>query len=212
MTDHEKRTYNSKSRKLQAKKTRSQILEAAKKLFQKEGFDRVTIGKIAETAKVSNPTIYAIFKSKRGILSTLIDEALPPEHFSALVEEVKREKSAKIRLEIAAKMACQIYDAEKEVVDLFRSAPLLSPELKELETEREKRRYERQKETVERLVKENTLKEKLTLTEARDILWSLTGRELYRMFVIERKWTSKQYENWLGKQLKNALIKPQIET
>src|SRR5208337_3586955 len=113
MKQEKKRTYNSENRDVQAAQTRSRILEAALELFQTEGFDRVTINKLAKAAKVSMPTIYAIFKSKRGVLQSLIDEALPPEQFAALVDDVMQVKSPKKRLSITAKLARQIYDAER---------------------------------------------------------------------------------------------------
>jgi hypothetical protein len=40
----------------------------------------------------------------------------------------------------------------------------------------------------------------LSLSQARDILWGFTGRDIYRMFVIERGWTSEEYEKWLACQ------------
>src|SRR5262249_27871230 len=150
------------------------ILKAAKKLFQIEGFDRVTINKLAQAAEVSMPTIYAIFKSKRGVLQSLIDEALPPEQFEALVADSMQEKSASKRLSITAKLARQIYDAEKELMDILRGASVVAPEFRELEQERERRRYERQGEYVKKMMKEKCLVKGLTLQKARDILWTLT--------------------------------------
>lgn len=208
MNRGKKRIYTSEARDAQAVQTRKRILDAAKELFQTEGFDRVTIGKLAKAAAVSMPTIYALFKSKRGILQCLIDEALPPNQFSALAEEAKQEKSPKIYLSISAKMARQIYDAERELMDILRSASVVAPELRELEQEREKRRYERQGEGVKMLLKEKALAKGLSLATARDILWSLTGRDMYRMLVVERGWTPEEYEKWLAQQLINALLEP----
>lgn len=201
-----KRIYKSETRDNQAAQTKSRILEAAKRLFQTEGFDQVTINEIAKAAEVSMPTVYALFKSKRGVLQSLIDEALPPHQFEALVDDSMREKSAKKRLIITAKLSRQIYDAERGVMDILRSAAVLSPEFKELEQEREQRRYERQGEYVKKLMDENFLAKGLTLSRARDILWALTGRDLYRMFVIERGRSSDEYEEWLAQLLINSLL------
>lgn len=206
MKSEKKRTYNSENRDAQAAKTRAHILKAAKELFQTEGFDRVTINKIAIAADVSMPTIYAIFKSKRGMLQSLIDEAFPPEQFAALVAESMQETSPTKRLSITAKLARQIYDAEKEFMDILRGASVVAPEFKELEQERENRRYERQGEYVKSMMKEKSLAKELTLEKARDILWTLTGRDIYRMFVIERKWSSDEYEKWLTQLLIKSLL------
>jgi AcrR family transcriptional regulator len=201
-----KRPYVSETRDTQAAQTRSRILESAKDLFQREGFDRVTINNIAKAAEVSMPTVYAIFKSKRGVLQALIDDALPPEQFTALVDDSMQEKLPEKCLKITAKLARQIYDAERELMDIIRGASVVAPEFKELEQEREKRRHERQGEYVKKLAKANSLAKGLTLQKARDILWALTGRDLYRMFVIERGWTSDEYEKWLGALLIKSLL------
>ncbi len=206
MKPEKKRTYNSENRDTQAAKTRAHILKAAKELFQTEGFDRVTINKIALAADVSMPTIYAIFKSKRGMLQSLIDDAFPPEQFAALVTESMHETSPTKRLSITAKLARQIYDAEKGLMDILRGASVVAPEFRELEQERENRRYERQVEYVKSMMKEKSLAKGLTLEKARDILWTLTGRDIYRMFVIERNWSSDDYENWLTQLLIKSLL------
>lgn len=203
----EKRVYHSETRELQAAQTRARILEAAKQLFQNKGFALVTIHDLAKAAEVSMPTVYAIFKSKRGVLQSLIDDALPPERFAALVNDSMQEKSPQKRLCMTAKLARQIYDAEQELMDMLRDASVVAPEFKELEYEREQRRYERQGEYVKEMVKGGYLSEGVTLQKARDILWSLTGRDIYRMFVIERGWTSDEYESWLSQTLRTALLK-----
>lgn len=201
-----KRIYNSESRDANALRTRSRILEAAKELFRTQGFDRVTIGMLAKTAEVSMPTVYALFKSKRGVLQSLIDDALPAERFSALVAGSLHEQSPEKRLGITAKLSRQIYDAERELTDILRGASVVAPEFKELEQEREQRRYERQGDYVKKLMQDKVLAKGLTLRKARDILWSLTGRDMYRMLVIEKNWTSNEYEKWLKRMLIDSLL------
>lgn len=206
MSERKKRTYQSETRNAQASQTRSRILTAAKELFLNEGFDRVTINQLANAASVSAPTIYAVFKSKRGVLQALIDEALPPQQFASLVDSAMSEKSPKKRLEVAARMARQIYDAERELMDIMRGAAVVAPEIKELEQQREQRRYDRQSDSVQLMVEENSLAPGLTAKKARDILWALTGRDLYRLLVIEREWSSDSYEQWLGDTLIRSLL------
>jgi len=206
MSKYKKRVYVSETRQVQATQTRSRILESAKKLFQSEGIECVTIEKLAEVARVSAPTIYSLFQSKRGILRVLMDEALPTDQRLALVEESILEKSAKRRLEVTAKITRQMYDAERALMDVFRSACVLDAEFKELEKEREQRRYKRQEVTIIAMVEEKSLAKGLSSSKARDILWVFTGRDMYRMFVIERQWSSEKYEKWLAQLLIKTLI------
>jgi AcrR family transcriptional regulator len=207
MSIPKKRTYNSENRNAQAAQTRHRILEAARHLFQSEGFECVTIEKLAQVAEVSIPTVYSLFQSKRGVLFALMDEALPTEEFDALVEEGRLEKSAKKRLMITAKLSRQLYDSERAQIDIFQGASLLAPEFKEQQKEREQRRYLRQEEFVKTLMKDEALLKDLSLSQARDILWTFTGRDIYRMFVVERGWTSEQYEKWLAQLLIKALLR-----
>ena len=202
-----KRTYNSESRQKQSKKTKGRILASAKMLFEIKGFENVTIEEIAREAHVSAPSIYALFQSKRGVLLGLMDESLPSEQFEELVAEVKREKSPRKCLEITATIARKLYDAEKTQLSLLRGASIVDPIFKGLEIERERRRYLRQKETVETMYKGKAFPHGLTLNKARDILWMFTGRDIYHMLVIERGWSSDEYEKWLADLLSHHLLR-----
>lgn len=199
------RTYDSTSRVKSAAKTKDRILKAALSLFKKEGFQKVSINKIAKVAEVSAPTIYAVFKSKQGILEALTEEALPKNHFDDLVEQSIETKDPKKRLQISAKIARSIYDGEKKQMELFKGLGLISPELKKLEDRRELRRHKRQKITIDAMKKEGSLSTKLSVKKARDILWALTGRDMYHMLVVRQKWTSETYELWLYDTLISSL-------
>lgn len=206
MSNIKKRVYFSVSRNAQALQTKKRILIAAKTLFESEGFAYVTIEKIAQAADVATPTIYALFQSKRGVLHALMDEVLPTEQFEALVASSKQAKSPQVRLHFSAKIARQMYDAERAQMNIFEGASVLAPEFKELEKERERRRYNRQEVTIKAMVEEKSLNTSLTITKARDILWAFTGRDLYRMLVMEQGWTSDAYEEWVTQMLVNALV------
>lgn len=206
MSEIKKRIYKSTTRNAKAIQTRNRVLASARNLFESEGFEFVTIEKIAQAAQVSVPTVYSLFQSKRGVLLALMDEALPSDQFEALVESSLQVNSPTERLSISAKMACQMYDAERKQMDIFRGAAVLAPEFKELEKEREMRRYSRQEVTIKAMVKEKSLIKGLSATKARDILWAFTGRDMYRMFVVEQGWESEDYEKWLSKLLINTLI------
>ncbi|MFZ4773427.1 MAG: TetR/AcrR family transcriptional regulator, partial [Chlamydiia bacterium] len=156
MSSTKKRAYSCVSRSREAAKTRSRILVAAKQLFEIEGFESVTIEKIAQAAAVSSPTVYALFQSKRGLLRELMDETLPKDQFDALVESSIQAKSPEERLQFSAKIARQMYDAEKAQMNAFRGASVIAPEFKELEKERESRRYNRQEVTIKAMAEEGS--------------------------------------------------------
>jgi AcrR family transcriptional regulator len=211
MSIQKKRAYKSTVRVVQAAQTRSRILSSAKELFQLKGFEGTTIGEVAEAAEVSIPTVYSLFKSKKGILLALMDEVLPPATFEKLVEQVKQEKNATIRLQIAAKMARLMYDAEQKQLGFLRGASAIAPEFLELEKEQEERRYQRQEETFSTMIKKGVLAKGVTFLQARDILWAFTGRDMYRLFVVSRGWSSDEYEKWLANSLISQILAPVLD-
>jgi len=207
MKSVKKRTYNSSSRQAQTEKIKEAILEKAKQLFMSKGFTTVTIEDIAREADVAGSTIYALFKSKSGILRVLMDQALAPEYFQALVHRWRQEKTPAKRFEITAKISRQLYDAEFGQSGFFHSASILDPIFKQLEMEKEQRRYVRQEEVIDLLVQEKALIKDMSIQKARDVLWAFTGRDFYRMLVLERGWSSDEYEKWLGDVLVHTLLK-----
>jgi AcrR family transcriptional regulator len=56
-----------------AKQTKENILEAAKVLFAKSGFDGCNVDLIAAKAKVNKATIYYHFKNKANLYETVLE-------------------------------------------------------------------------------------------------------------------------------------------
>ena len=61
--------------------TKERVLNAAKNLFARHGIDRVTVAQIAKKAEVSVPTVYALYKSKEGLMRGLMSTALFGQRF-----------------------------------------------------------------------------------------------------------------------------------
>ena len=135
----------------------------------------------------------------------IIDLDFFGDRYEALVQKAFSAENSVERLRMAASIARTIYDTEKSEMGLIRGASGFSPELKELEREGENLRFERQEGSVKLLAKEKLLAPGLNFARARDILWALTSREIYRMLVMERGWSSDAYEKWLGDELVKAL-------
>lgn len=201
-----KRKYNSESRIAGAELTKKRILASAKRLFSGKGFEQTTIDAIAVAAKVSAPTVYALFKSKEGIMRELLNSVLFGQPYQALVDKTMTLKNPIESLKNAPSIARMIHDSEKSEMGLIRGVSALSPQLKKIEAEQERQRYERQENTIVRLDKEKALLPGIDIGRARDILWTLTSREVYRMLVIERGWSSDEYESWLRRTLLQTLI------
>jgi AcrR family transcriptional regulator len=195
-------------RQRQAEETRRRIAEAAHRLFVTRGYAGTTIQAVARKAGVAVQTVYAVFASKRGLLTDLMDRATFGPAYQKLVSQALATEDPVARLRIAARIARQVHDSWRGEIELLRGAGVVAPELAALERERESRRFEAQKPVIDHLAETERLRRDLEVSEARDVLWALTGRELYRNLVAQRSWSSDRYESWLGDLLVSALVMP----
>jgi len=97
------RPYRSLVRQRQADDTRRRIIEATRKLLQSEGYARMTIEAIAQRAEVSAQSVYAIFKSKTGILLELLDQATFGADYEDAVKKALSASDLEIRLRLTAR-------------------------------------------------------------------------------------------------------------
>jgi AcrR family transcriptional regulator len=195
-------------RQRQAEETRRRIAEAARRLFVMRGYAGTTIEAVARKAGVAVQTVYAVFASKRGLLTELMDRATFGPAYQKLVNQAVATEDPVARLRIAARIARQVHDSWRGEIELLRGAGVVAPELAALERERENRRFEAQKPVIDHLAQTGRLRRGLKVSEARDVLWALTGREFYRNLVVQRGWSSDHYEDWLGDLLVSALVMP----
>jgi AcrR family transcriptional regulator len=203
-----KRPYKSLARQRQAGDTRRRIVEATRGLLQSEGYAGMTIEAIAQQAEVSAQSVYGIFKSKTGILTELLDQSTFGFEYDEAVRQAMSAGDPETRLRLAAPIARQIHDAQSATLDLLRGAGVVAPELANLEQQRECLRYERQERMIISLRDAGRLRPELDHATSRDIFWMLTGRDVYRMLVRERGWSSQKYQDWLADTLVSSLLVP----
>jgi len=203
-----KRPYKSLVRKRQAVDTRRRIIEAARQLLQRAGYDGMTVEAIAQRAQVSAQSVYALFKSKAGILTELLDQSTFGDEYEEAVRQAMSASDPETRLRLAARIARQIHEPLSAAFDLLRGAGVVAPELAKLEQQRERLRYERQERMIISLRDAKRLRLGLNHQTARDIFWMLTGRDVYRMLVRERRWSPQKYQDWLADTLVRSLLRP----
>jgi AcrR family transcriptional regulator len=206
-----KRRYVSKVRSQAADATRDRALRAAKALFVRRGIDGATIAEVADKAGVSVPTVYALYKSKEGILRELMKRALFGRRFEAAQAKFNGESDPVRLLALTAHVARAIYEAESSELGLLRGASAFSPALRKLEREFENLRYEMQQKRISLLFAQSKQRKGLELDEARRVLWMYTSRDVYRMLVHEGGWTPGRYQEWLSDTIVKALVKTWTE-
>ena len=194
-------------RQRQAGDTRRRIVEATRRLLESDGYAGMTIEAIAQQAEVSAQSVYAIFKSKTGILIELLDQSMFGTDYEEVVQRTLSASDPENRLRLAAGVAKQIRSAQSAMFDLLRGAGVVAPELAKLQQQRERLRYKKEEGMISFLRDSGSLRPDIDHQTARDVFWMLTGGDVYRMLVHERGWSPQQYQDWLADTLVHSLLK-----
>jgi AcrR family transcriptional regulator len=203
-----RRPYHSPARQRQAEQTRARILDAARELFRSAGYAATTMDAVASAAGVSAKTVEAAFGSKRGMLAALVDPlatAGPPRD---LVDRLRAADGGPARLRLVAELSRRAYEASLPEFELMRDAAAIAPEIAAAARQVDSRRRAHQVRLVGYLRDGGSLREDLAPDEATDIIWTLTGYDVYRALVVERGWPADRYQAWLASTLAASVLRP----
>jgi len=201
-----KRAYSSQVRTGSAEDTRKRILQAAKSLFGRKGIDKVKIADIGDRAGVAASTVYAIYKSKDGILRALMEQSLFGSRFQDAQELLAGITDPAKLIEMTSYISRTVYESESSDLGLLRHASGFSPALRKMEQELEQVRYDMQEQRLRSLFDAGKAKTGLNREEAQRILWMYTSRDVFRMLVQEGGWSPQRYQDWLSRTLLEALV------
>lgn len=210
-----KRSYNSSRRRDQATETRKVILEAARRLFERQGYGATTMNAIAAEARVAFKTVYVAFETKSGVLHALWDTLLRGSEDAAPVgalpwyREVIEEPDPRRQLRLNARNSRMVKQRIGAVTGVIRGAAPLDPDIDKLWRRIQVSFYDNQRAIVATIAAKNALRPDLDVTRAADILWTLNHPDLWLLLVGERGWTPEAYEQWFGDTACDQLLRAQ---
>ena len=208
MTDHSPR------RQQQAAANRQAILEAARRLFERDGYPATTMEQVAAEAGVALKTVYVAFTTKSGLLRALWDLRLKGDQEEAGVaerpwyREVVEEPDPERQLRRNAHNACVVKQRIGGVLKVLRSAAPVDPDAAALWTLIQTDFHDNQRVIVESLHARRALRPDLDVTRATDILWTLNHPDVWLLLVGERGWTPEQWEEWFADTTCAQLLRP----
>ncbi len=208
------RRYDSPRRREQAAATRGAILEAAQRLFERQGYAATTMAGIAAEAGVALKTVYLAFETKSGVLRALWhlllrgDEADVPIGERDWYREVVAEPDPERKLRLGAHNARLVKERAAAIMDVIRQGAPADPDIETLWDRIQTDFYDNQRVIVESLHKKKALRPGLDVTGATDILWTLNHPDLWQLLVVQRGWTPERYEKWFADTVTDQLLKP----
>jgi AcrR family transcriptional regulator len=202
------RRYHSPVRQEQAARTRQRILDAAEKLFVKQGYGTTSIRQIAGAATVAPDTVYATFGSKARLLTAVIDIRLVPGGASVLdrpkVQALRDETDPRGFLRLFARDYAEMSARARPISEVLRTAKAVEPEMAAVRDEIEVYRFNYMRTIVQWLAKRTKLR--LPIPRAAQVVWTLASPDVGRMLCDVQGWTTDQYASWLEDTLVATLL------
>jgi AcrR family transcriptional regulator len=207
-----RRSYESPRRREQAAATRRAVLISAQRLFEAEGYSATSVSAIAKGASVTPKTVYLAFASKAGLMIALWnfllrgDDAPVPIGERDWYQAILREPDPRKKIRAALHQATLARSRIAGILQVIRNAAGSDPEIDVLWQRIQSEFYENQRAIVESMESNGCLRQGLTLERATDILWSLNHPSSYLLFVVERKWSPSEFEDWVVELLCEQLL------
>ncbi len=98
---------------------RDRILQAAVKVFARNGYFGARVTDIAKQAKVADGTIYLYFRSKEDILISLFDEVMA-EHIEKGRQELRPVRGVPARLQVIAEHHLRLLGGNRDLAVVFQ--------------------------------------------------------------------------------------------
>src|SRR5690349_2857291 len=208
------RRYDSPRRRAQAEATRREILDAAERLFARDGYAATTMAAIAQEAGVALKTVYVAFQTKSGVLRAVWhlrlrgDEDAAPVQERAWYREVLDEADAERQLGLNARNARVVKERIGGLLGVIRDAAPADADVAELWERLQRDFYENQRAIVASLAEKGALRGELDVDRATDILWTLNHPDVWLLLVRRRGWSPAAWEAWFETTARAQLLAP----
>ena len=207
MTDDRPRTPQARTRL-----ARRAVLDAARTLFLERGYGATTIDAISRASEVPQATVYRLFTSKQGILKALLDTSVAGDDEPVPVADRPHVRSltsatdARAVLSGLAAMSVEINARTAPIYRILVSAADSDAEASALLDDLTRQRQQGQGRLATSLARDGALRAGVRAGDAADVIHALASPELYRLLVIDRRWSPERYEHWLAEALAGQLL------
>ena len=207
-----RRSYHSATRREQARRTRSTIIDAAHHLFLTDGFAGTTVPAVAAAAGVAVQTVYKVFTNKTQLAKAVFDMAMAGDDDGApmlqreALTRVRTEPDPRVKFRLYGEFLATVAPRHVPVQLVIRDAATVDPDARAVWADLQAERLTGMSMFATGLHDDEHLRSDVTIDEARDILWTYNSAEVYELLVIARAWTPHRYGQWVAAALTAALL------
>ena len=196
-----RRRYDATSRRARALHKQRAIVDAAERLFLRDGFQATTIPAVAAEAGVSQETIYKTFGSKTGLVRAIRERGLAgegPVHAERRSNALQKEERDPRRvIEGWGQLTTEVAPKVMPILLLVAAGATTDAEMARLRQELDLARLTRMRRNARTLARAGHLRAGMRPSQAADLLWACSSPELYDLLVRRRGWALTRYARFI---------------
>ena len=198
--------YRSERRQLQAQLTQRDIVQAARRLFARNGYSRTTMVHIAREAGVVVQTIYSNVGSKRELLRRMNDLIDEEGGVAELEQRMAAAEEPREVLLLCVQLTRQIAERCGDIIAAVDSAARAEPEMAEISEEGRRRHHEGTRGVAEALARAGALPGGMSVERAAQLLAVLTYNEAYFQLTRDHGMSFDDAEEWVLSAVQTLLL------
>jgi AcrR family transcriptional regulator len=186
---------------------RRRLLDAARKLLEREPYSAVSMGAIAREAGVSRQAAYLHFGSKADLLLALVSYVDEVEGLPHLLMRVRDARSGVDALKRFAELVAELTPRVYRVGIALAAAAESDAAARAAWIDRMESRRATCSSIAARLKEERSLADALTVGDAADLLWALSSMRVFEDLVEVQGYSVARYRAILEHTLLSAVTK-----
>ena len=199
---------SSDRRERKAARTRSEILDAARRLFEQKGFAGTTVADISTEADVAVQTIYSHLGSKSDLVLALVDDMDAAVGGREAAAAIASAPTAHDVLAASVGFTRRLQEEWGDVVAALHAAAPTDDSAATALEEGLRRHRAAGAAAARRLDELGALRDDVPADEAGQVIATLTSHETYRQLTRDHGWSYERCGRWLEDAIGRLLLRP----
>jgi AcrR family transcriptional regulator len=206
-----KRSYDASGRREQANARRLAVVQAARDLFERDGFRPTTITAIAAHAGVSAESIYKGFGTKAVLAKAVFDIVIAGDDEPVPIADRPGAQTVRDEPDVQRKIALYLgglahrQARSARVQILIRDGRHVDDSLAPIWAKLNDEGLVGMTMLGRHLLDSGQLRDGIDLDEVRDVLWNYLAIDTYERLVLSQGWPLERYSHWLARAVINAI-------
>lgn len=185
-------------------RTRAGLVDAARRVFERDGYLDARISDITKEAEVSSGTFYTWFEDKKAVFAAVV-EAVQDDMLHPHLRERLGEDDVLALIDAANREYLLAYERNARLMALFEQVAQIDGEFRELRRRRGKAFAERNAKLIRRLQEEGRADPEIDPNIAAHALSVMVGRVAFTVFVLGERFLYEDMISTLNRLWANAL-------